>query len=136
MAAPKITDAKKLVAIKGFEIIPVTVDSSLGAIITISINPELPLGLKIAVENNAAILFGTPTEISAATHYTITAKNNDGDSSALIEIVVIEAPIKKQRGDVIQAHDARQDLDTPRSQIENAMSDDAMLGSIIKPHEN
>lgn len=78
---------------------------------------------------------GTPTTLSARAVHAITASNADGSCTVIIEISVSEAPIKTQRGAIIKEHDSRQDIDTPRSQVENAVGDEAMMGTTIKPHE-
>ncbi|OGT47266.1 MAG: hypothetical protein A3E82_06680 [Gammaproteobacteria bacterium RIFCSPHIGHO2_12_FULL_38_11] len=135
MPAPKIVNAKALIAIKGFEITPVRFKNAGGVIAQVSIDPALPLGLQLSLHNKTCVLTGTPLRLSAPATYTITAKNTDGDCKAILEIAVTEAPIKTQREAIIQVHDQRHDLDTPRSQVENAPSDGAMMQSHIKPHE-
>lgn len=135
MKAPNIVDQKELIAIKRFEIAPVVFKNTGDEITQVSITPSLPLGLHLSIENKTIVLRGTPTEISARRLYTITASNDLGQCNATIEMTVIEAPIRTQRGEIIAQHDARGDLDTPRSQVDHAMSDEAMLGNTIKPHE-
>lgn len=135
MSAPKLTDEKALVAIKGFEITPVKFKNSGGVVVACSVTPSLPLGFKLVVEGQACVLRGVSLRVAPRALYTITAENADGISKAMIEISVNEAPIKAQREAIIIVHDQRHDLDTPRSQVENAMSDAAMIGSTIKPHE-
>ncbi len=135
MTAPKIAHAKTLIAVKGFEISPIVFKNTGGAVSDCSINPALPLGLQLSVENKTCVLSGTPLQLSARALYIITASNSDGSGTASIEIAVVEAAVKTQREAIIHEHDQRGDLDTPRSQIENAMSDQANMNSIIKPHE-
>ena len=135
MKAPKITNQKEIIAVKRFEISPIVFKNTGGEITQTSIKPALPLGLFLSIENETCVLNGTSTEISARTEYTITASNDAGSCAATIIITVIEAPIRTQRGEIIAVNDARADLDTPRSQIENAMTDEAMMGNTIKPHE-
>ncbi|MCX7121447.1 MAG: putative Ig domain-containing protein [Gammaproteobacteria bacterium] len=135
MTAPKIADVKSLIAIKGFEITPIRFKNSGDAVTQVSIDPALPLGLQLSIENNTCVLTGSPMTLSAREVYTITAGNGDGSNKVTFEITVTEAPIKAQREEIIRVHDQRHDLDTPRSQVENAMNDGAMMQSHIKPHE-
>lgn len=135
MKLPKITDVKPLLAVKGLRIVPIVFKNSGGAITDYFVTPELPLGFAILIENQTCVLSGTPMRPFEKTRYTITASNDAGESNAVIDITVIEAPIKEQREAIMRVHDKRADLDTPRSQIENALSDQAVMGSTIKPHE-
>lgn len=132
---PKIIDAKPLVAVKGLRIVSVIFKNSGGVIENCAVSPDLPLGLEVYIENNACVLSGAPMRPFEKTRFTITSLNANGESSASIDITVIEAPVKAQREAIIREHAIRQDLDTPRSQVENAMSDQAVMGSTIKPHE-
>lgn len=132
---PKITDVKPLLAVKGLRIVPAIFKNTGGAITECVVTPDLPLGLEAYIENKTCVLGGAPMRSFEKTRYTITAKNTEGESSAVIDITVIEAPIKEQREAIMKVHDVRADLDTPRSQVENAMSDQATMGSTIKPHE-
>ncbi len=132
---PKIADAKMLLAIKSFQISPIKFKNSGGEVLECTVHPVLPLGLILSIENKTVVLSGTPIHASARTVYTITATNADGSGTAIIEITVSEAPIREQRGEIIKRHDTRHDLDTPRSQIENAINDNAIMSSSIKPHE-
>lgn len=135
MAAPRIFDSKALMAIKGFEISTVVFKNSGDALTEVSINPALPLGLKLSLENKTCVLSGTPMLVAPRDVYTITAANADGSHTAIIEITVSEAPFKTQRGEIIHVHEARHDLETPRSQVENAVNDQALMNSTIKPHD-
>lgn len=135
MKPPKITDAKPLLAVKGLRVVPIIFKNSGGAITDCFVTPDLPLGFEIFVENKTCVLSGAPMRPFEKTRYTITANNNEGESSAAIDITVIEAPIKEQREAIMKVHDKRADLDTPRSQVENVLGDEAMMGSTIKPHE-
>ncbi len=132
---PKIIDAKPLLAVKGLRIVSVVFKNTGDMITEAVVTPDLPLGLEVYIENKTCVLSGTPMRPFEKTRYTITAKNTGGESSAVIDITVIEAPIKEQREAIMKVHDARADIDTPRSQVENAMSDQATMGSTIKPHE-
>ena len=51
-----------------------------------SIAPELPVGLSF--DTATGIISGTPTTISLATDYTITASNIDGESSFVVNIAI------------------------------------------------
>lgn len=132
---PKITDAKPLLAVKGLRIVPVIFKNTGGPVTDCFVTPDLPLGFEIFVENKTCVLSGAPMRPFEKTRYTITVKNDEGESSAVIDIAVIEAPIKEQREAIMKVHDKRADLDTPRSQVENALGDQATMGSSIKPHE-
>ena len=135
MSSPNITDAKSLIAVKGFEVSPVKFKNTGGAVVTVSVDPALPLGLILSVENNTVVLRGTPTSVVVRAIYKVTASNADGTSQASIEIAVVEAATKTQREAIIHVNDKRHDLDTPRSQVENAQQDGVMMQSHIKPHE-
>lgn len=135
MSAPQLINAKSILAIKGFALPPVQFKNNGGAVAHCNVLPELPNGLKLSIDHKTVVLSGTPLLISARTLYTITAGNEEGASKATIEITITDAPIKTQRGEIIAANDKRQDLDTPRSQMDEALSDSAMMGNTIKPHE-
>lgn len=133
---PKLVAPKPLLAVKGLRIVPVVFKNNGAAVVTCSIEPDLPLGMQLTVENKTCVLDGAPMRLSTKTYHTITAISATGESSiASVEITVIEAPIKTQREAIIRVHNVRQDLDTPRSQVDNALSDQATMGSQIKPHE-
>ena len=53
-----------------------------------AINLALPAGLNAAVSGNSCAISGTPTMVSAATTYTITATNSIGSDTATINISV------------------------------------------------
>lgn len=135
MAASHSANLKPLLAIQGFEVSPVVFKNNGDAVIEVSVNPALPLGMKISIQHKTCVISGAPLRISPRDIYTITAKSAGGSHTATIEITVSEAPFKTQRAEIIHVHDARHDLDTPRSQVDNAPSDHAMMGSTIKPHE-
>src|SRR3990167_1136789 len=135
MAAPRIANSKALMAIKAFEISPVVFKNTGDVVTEVSINPKLPLGFRLSIENKTCVIRGTPLTVSPRDVYTVTASNADGSHTATIEINVSEAPFKTQRGEIIHVHEARHDLETPRSQVDNALSDHAMMGSMIKPHD-
>lgn len=135
MPAPKLDDIKSLIAIKHFELPKVVFKNHGGVVKTVFVEPALPLGLSLSIENKTCVLTGTPTQASPKNTYLITVSNNDGKNKSILELSVTEAPFKTQRGEILQEHDMRQDMDTPRSQIENAKSDAQMMQSTIKPHE-
>jgi len=58
-----------------------------GAAATWTSSPTLPAGLAFATDSSGTI-FGTPTTLSSATNYTITATNGSGSSSFVITITV------------------------------------------------
>lgn len=135
MTAPKLNDIKPIIAIKGMALPPTHLKNSGGAVDQCVIDPMLPIGLVLSTENRTCVLTGIAQRATARAAYTITAENAEGKSTVVIELTVIEAPIKTQREAVIHVHDQRHDLDTPRSQVDNAVSDHAMMGNMIKPHE-
>lgn len=56
-----------------------------------SVSPALPAGLSINA--TTGVISGTPTQVSAATNYTITATNESGSSNAVVNIrVKVQAP--------------------------------------------
>ena len=132
---PKIENTKKVIAVKGFEITPVIFKNSGGVVLQSDSHPILPLGLKLSIEDGTCVLHGTPLNTAAFTVYQITASNQEGSSAATLEITVVEALVRTQREIILREHALRGDLDTPRSQVENAMSDQAAMGSTIRPHE-
>lgn len=76
----------------GNPIVALTPTVSGGTVTSYSIAPALPSGLSI--NNSTGAISGTPTAVSAATNYTITASNSGGASTATvsIEVVLIVAP--------------------------------------------
>lgn len=62
-----------------------------GNVISYSISPNLPIGLTI--DSSTGVISGTPTAISSATNYTITATNNFGSTSFIVSISVANAPL-------------------------------------------
>lgn len=135
MSAPRLVNAKAIIAIKGFEITPVKFKNTGGAVTHCSTHPDLPSGVHLSIDNKMCVLTGTPLHVASRAVYTVTAENTHGSCTALIEITVNDAPIKTQREAIIDVHDKRHDLDTPRSQVEHALGDQAMMSSTIKPHE-
>ena len=135
MPAPHLNGLKPLIAIKGMALSLTELKNTGGPVDQCSIQPELPIGLFLSIINHTCVLTGVAQRASARAAYTITAENENGSGSVAIELTVIEAPIKTQREAIIHVHDKRHDLDTPRSQVDNAVHDHAMMGNMIKPHE-
>ena len=69
---------------------PAMPTSSGGAVVSWSVSPALPTGLSI--NSATGEISGTPTVLSSATSYTVTATNTGGSATTLITISVIEAP--------------------------------------------
>jgi len=65
-------------------IAPITPASSGGAVTSYSISPAIPAGLTLNV--TTGVLSGTPSTISAATAYTVTANNSGGSTTATLNI--------------------------------------------------
>jgi uncharacterized repeat protein (TIGR01451 family) len=57
-----------------------------GTVISYSVNPALPAGL--VLNTSTGVISGTPTAISSATNYTITATNSGGSTTATVSITV------------------------------------------------
>jgi alpha-tubulin suppressor-like RCC1 family protein len=57
-----------------------------GAVVTYSVTPALPAGLTLDASGGGIV--GTPTVLSAATSYTITATNSGGSATATVTITV------------------------------------------------
>jgi len=62
-----------------------------GNVTSYSISPSLPAGL--VLNPTTGIISGTPTALSTATNYTITATNSFGSTTATISIAVNTAPL-------------------------------------------
>src|SRR5262249_45191804 len=63
--------------------------SSGGAVISYSIAPTLPAGLSFG--SASGVISGTPTVISSATIYTVTATNSGGSTTATVAMLVNDA---------------------------------------------
>jgi len=57
-----------------------------GAVTSYSVSPTLPAGLSLS--GSTGVISGTPTKVSAAASYTITASNTAGSATATISITV------------------------------------------------
>jgi subtilisin-like proprotein convertase family protein len=64
-----------------------TPTSSGGAVVSYSVSPALPAGLTL--NTSTGILSGTPTTLTAASNYTITATNTGGSTDAWVSITVV-----------------------------------------------
>ena len=62
-----------------------------GNVTSYSVSPNLPAGL--VLNATTGIISGTPTALSTATNYTITATNSFGNTTATISIAVNTAPL-------------------------------------------
>ncbi|PIZ04658.1 MAG: hypothetical protein COY58_02585 [Gammaproteobacteria bacterium CG_4_10_14_0_8_um_filter_38_16] len=131
----KPKEMKPILAVKGLMLSPIILQNDDGVIEAVSVDPALPMGLELSVENKVGVLRGRPMQVSPRAYYTITFKSAATSRDQVVALSVVEAPIKEQRAAIMIVHDTRHDLDTPRSQIANAMNDAAMMGSTIKPHE-
>jgi alpha-tubulin suppressor-like RCC1 family protein len=75
---------------RGVAIAPNTPSSSGGAVVTYAVSPALPAGL--AMSTSTGVISGTPTTITPAANYTITATNTGGSTTAMVSIRVNEVP--------------------------------------------
>ncbi|PKB15170.1 putative Ig domain-containing protein [Flavobacterium sp. 5] len=74
---------------------------------TFTVNPTLPVGLNL--DMTTGTISGTPTALSAATDYTVTATNSAGSTTATLNIAVVAAsvnpaaptPPARNSGDVV-----------------------------------
>jgi subtilisin-like proprotein convertase family protein len=64
-----------------------TPTSSGGAVVSYSVSPALPAGLTLTT--STGIISGTPTALTAASNYTITATNTGGSTDAWVNITVV-----------------------------------------------
>src|SRR5205807_488268 len=71
---------------KGTAITNNTPSSSGGAVVSYSVSPALPTGL--ACSGSTGVISGTPTALSAATDYTVTATNSGGSTTDVVTITV------------------------------------------------
>jgi len=90
--APVITCTTPDVYDIGTAITALTPNNTGGTVVTWAISPALPAGLSFDV--TTGIISGTPTALSAATNYTVSATNAGGTGTFVINITVIEeAPV-------------------------------------------
>ena len=74
----------------GVAITPLTPTSTGGAVASYSISPGLPAGLSF--NTSTGVISGTPTGVSAATTYTITATNVTGSTTTTVNLTVNPLP--------------------------------------------
>ena len=67
-----------------------TPTSSGGTVTSWSVSPSLPAG--ISLDSSTGAISGTPTSVSSATTYTITASNTGGSATTTVTILVNDAP--------------------------------------------
>ncbi|MGO9065972.1 MAG: beta-propeller fold lactonase family protein [Myxococcaceae bacterium] len=67
-----------------------TPTSSGGAVVSYSVTPALPLGLSLSP--TTGIISGTPTTVTAAAAYVVTATNTGGSTTASVNITVNDVP--------------------------------------------
>ncbi len=78
------------VLIKGTPITALTPSSQGGAPTNYSVSPTLPAGLVLNAVSG--VISGTPTALSAASSFTITAANSVGSATVILSITVTELP--------------------------------------------
>ncbi|OIR00601.1 FG-GAP repeat protein [mine drainage metagenome] len=88
--APVISYSTPNIFIRGKSINALAPVISGGAVISYSISPALPNGLSI--DALTGVISGTPTVLSSATNYTVTATNSGGIGTAVLNIAVIKIP--------------------------------------------
>jgi hypothetical protein len=74
---------------KGVAITANTPSSSGGTVGSYSISPMLPAGL--AIDTSTGVITGTPSAVTAAADYTVTATNTGGSATAILAITVVDA---------------------------------------------
>jgi hypothetical protein len=74
----------------GSAITPNVPSSIGGAITSYSVSPFLPAGLSL--HPTTGIISGTPTQVTAANNYTVTASNASGSTQAVVQITVQSGP--------------------------------------------
>ncbi len=84
--APSISYITPDIFIRGDSIIPLIPLSGGGVVLNYSISPALPAGLSF--DTTTGIISGTPTVLSSATNYTVTATNSGGIGTAVVNITV------------------------------------------------
>ena len=75
---------------KDVAIAPNTPGNSGGVVTSYSVSPSLPAGL--ALDVTTGVISGTPTAVSAAGSYVITASNTGGSTPVTLSITVVAAP--------------------------------------------
>jgi len=74
---------------KGTAITNNTPTSSGGAVVSYAVSPALPAGLTL--NTSTGVISGTPTALTAASNYTVTATNTGGSTTASVRITVNDA---------------------------------------------
>jgi N-acetylneuraminic acid mutarotase len=75
---------------RGVAITPDVPTNGGGTVVSYSVSPLLPTGLLL--DPNSGVISGTPSVVSAATPYTVTATNTGGSTTATVTIAVREPP--------------------------------------------
>jgi hypothetical protein len=75
--------------VKDVQIVSLIPSAQGSAVSTYSISPSLPAGLSFS--NTTGVISGTPTSLSSATNYTITATNNVGSCSFILSVSVVSS---------------------------------------------
>jgi hypothetical protein len=86
IAKPDLADAVAQTYTKGSAITELTFTNTGGAIASCTVAPALPVGL--ALDANNCKITGTPTAVTSTNNYTVTAKNDTGEDSAIVSITV------------------------------------------------
>ena len=103
--------ATPVIYVTASPITPNTPSSTGGAVASYAISPALPAGL--ALNTTSGIISGTPTAVSAATNYTVTATNTLGSTNVIVNIkvnvaaptnLVYTSPVTYVNGSVITAN--------------------------------
>jgi uncharacterized repeat protein (TIGR01451 family) len=81
-----IYGANPVVATRGVPIASDAPANNGGAVVSYAITPALPAGLRI--DATSGIISGTPTVLSAATNYQVTATNSGGSTSVTLTLTV------------------------------------------------
>ena len=79
---------------KGVQITPDLPTNSGGTVISYSVTPALPPGLTLNALSG--IIIGSPTVVTAAANYTVTATNSGGNTTAVLNITVMAPPSSAQ----------------------------------------
>ena len=75
---------------KGMQIAPDSPSSSGGTATAYSVSPALPAGLVLSP--STGMVSGTPTAVTAAGNYIVTASNSTGSTTATLSITVNDQP--------------------------------------------
>jgi DNA-binding beta-propeller fold protein YncE len=75
---------------EGAQITPNLPTNSGGTVISYSVSPVLPAGLTLNALSG--IIIGSPTVVTAAANYTVTATNSGGNTTAVLNITVMAPP--------------------------------------------